>query len=143
MFVAGLGHHLLDIERLAVTGIELADPYLDLGAQPAQRIETFEQLAPEQFLCRLGKLTSLGDREFECFHHKQIIAENHPVDEFCNRGGKLAGGSERGQPYGAGASGFSAWITRAVSMHPSQYETSASVFRAIQRNTACASPGDN
>lgn len=83
MFVAGLGYHLFDIERLALTGAELADPDLDLGAQPAQSIEAFEQLTSEQLLHRLGKLASLRDRELECFHHEGIIAEGHPGDQFC------------------------------------------------------------
>ena len=63
MFVAGVGYHLLDIERLALTGVELADPELDLGAQPAQSIEAFQQFTPEQLLHRLRKLASLRDRE--------------------------------------------------------------------------------
>jgi hypothetical protein len=64
MLDAGPRYQLLDFERLALTGIELAYPDFDLRAQPAQVIETFEQLAPEQLLHRFGKLASLSDGEF-------------------------------------------------------------------------------
>jgi hypothetical protein len=43
----------------------------------------------------------------------------------------------------AGSTGCNAWITRAVLIRRCQYATSASVFRTIYRNTACASIGDN
>jgi hypothetical protein len=83
MLDVGVRHHLFDIERLALSGIEFADPGFDLCAQSADSVAAFEQLAAEQLLRGLRKFASLRYCDFERLHHNGIIPANHRMDEFC------------------------------------------------------------
>lgn len=61
MLVMQFGEEALDLEFLAVAGIELTNPDFQFRPQPRQRVDVLKQFAPDFFLRFLGKLGRLGE----------------------------------------------------------------------------------
>lgn len=69
MLLVGLPDELLDVERLALTGIERPEAHVNLGPQLAKLLDMRQQAAADLLLIGGRQALHFGDRLFENFDH--------------------------------------------------------------------------
>jgi hypothetical protein len=69
-----LSEEILNIERLAFTCVQGANPLINLGAQALHLLDVRQQPTTNLFLIRVGQVRNFRDRYFECPHHLHIVS---------------------------------------------------------------------
>jgi hypothetical protein len=64
----------VDVERLALASVQRADALVDLHAEPPQLLDVRQQPLANLFLIGGRQIGNFSDRDFERFHHVEIIA---------------------------------------------------------------------